>query len=402
VVSATQDKVNFFIRGTGKNAPDYTEIVVNEHVIYRRRDETGLVLAVFSRLDLSLQWLVTYDTHRDRDASLRMASDLRQFNQSFLVVVASTIAWEWHASRTLAKTMEYCGAYHFGQWAHIFAEQPHYASNVSDLQQTASQAEFGHPYAFIGVPGTGTGMGWESLMYNTGQYLPRNLITPKAIIRGVFYYDYVARAYRLQDVIATKADFYLKGVPPAFETLHNPTPQEKFQYAGEVLRGMEPPYTPYVGTLQSQITKLIEANGTVPPYNYAFELVTDAGVQKVDPRPRSPRNYWETELERVWLGPSRRYWSNNDSVLNQGMQLIDRPCYDFIYHGYTEASPELCGENFEYCCADVGRPGLIALECNIGVSPSLCRNSERTQLQNQSALLVTKWPFPFRVIDWIS
>ena len=35
-------------------------------------------------------------------------------------------------------------------------EKEHFASPLSDLDRTASQTEFGHPYAFVGIPGTGT------------------------------------------------------------------------------------------------------------------------------------------------------------------------------------------------------------------------------------------------------
>merc|ERR1711874_44163 len=52
VLDAAVEKVNFFIQGTGQNAPDYTIIEMNRRVVYKRRDETGLVLAIFSRFDL--------------------------------------------------------------------------------------------------------------------------------------------------------------------------------------------------------------------------------------------------------------------------------------------------------------------------------------------------------------
>jgi hypothetical protein len=250
--------------------------------------------------------------------------------------------------------MEYCGAYHFGQWVHIFAEQPHYESPKSDLQQSATQDEFGHPYAFIGIPGIGAGMGWESLMYNTGQYVPPpSVLTPRAVIRGVAYYDYVSRMYRLSDMKVPKADFYVRNKPPPHETFHNPLPARKFQKPFTSIM-ISPPFKPYVGTLTNRITQLIEANQSVPPFNYAFVLESVAGVQRVDPRPKS---MWQTELERIWSGPSARYWHNNGSLLHPGLQFTERNCTDFIAYGYQEASPNSCGEDGRFSCFQPVRGG---------------------------------------------
>lgn len=349
VLGAMYDKINFIFRASGKNSPDYAELSINRITIYKRRDETGLVLAIFSRLDFSLAHLQTYDTHRNRTASLAMSEDIRRFNQSYFVVVASTIAWEWHATRTLAHTMEYCGAYHFGQWVHVFAEQPHYESPKSDLQQTAKQDEFGHPYLLIGIPGIGSGHGYESLLYNTGQYVPTSsVLTPRAMMRGIFYYDYVARVYRVEEIHVNKADFYNKNRPPRSENIHNPYPAGKTD-PGLFRLMLSPPFSPYVGTLAHHITSLIEANETVPPFNYAFLLYSVAEVIRVDPRPRS---WWKTEYERVWSGKSARYFPHNGSLLNPGLLMHERNCTDYLNWGYAEATPEGCGEDF--LCNEVG------------------------------------------------
>jgi len=412
VLSAAQDKVNFHIRGTGKNAHNYTVIEINRITIYKRRDETGLVLAVFSRLDFSLQWLRTYDTHRNRSEALLMSKDIRRFNQTFFIVVASAIAWEWHAPQSLVKTMEFCGAYHFGQWAHIFGEQKHYESPASDLQQTASQEEFGHPYAFIGIPGIGTGNGWESLMHNTGHYLPINAKPQEAVIRGVSYYDYVFRLYRMQDVFPTKSAFYMKATPPSAGTFHNPIPQIKraAMSSNMPISSMLPSYVPYVGSLQKSITVIIEANETVPPFNFAFLLVTSAEVRYTDPR---PRNFWVTEIERIWEGSSARYFRNG-TLFATGLALYSRSCVDFVYHDFNFASPELCGDNFTKCCDKIDVPQVTSattegrdtkrdwMACSIGIAPTLCKNSEKVMQVNQSKDGTHKWPFPFRVIDWTS
>lgn len=394
-LSAAVDEIPFFVRGTGKNNPDYTIIEVNHEIIYKRRDQTGLVLAAFSRQDFSLQWLRTYNTHHSREAALEMSRDLRLFNHSSFVVVVSTIAWEWRATASLARAMEFCGAYHFGQWAYIFAEQPHYPSPKSDLDQTASQQEFGHPYAFIGIPGIGAGMGWESLHYPTGHYLAEGGRAPKAIIRGIAYFDYVARHFRLKEMNVLKASLYAENAPPAPETIHRPMPAWKTPKP--LHQVMQPPaYTPYVGSLQNHITRLIEANQTVPPRNYGFLLVTDARVHKVDPRPAS---YRVTELERIWGGASQRFWKYNSSVLFQGMPYDARNCSDFLHNRHFNASTANCGVNFKDCCSEIDRPGLPILSCGVGITPTLCKNSTVIEMKNTSTLLVDRRPFDFHVID---
>jgi len=405
-LSAAVDKINFVVRGAGMNAPTYAHIEVNRKVIYRRRDETGLVFAAFRRLDFSLQWLRTYDTHRNRSEALLMSQHLRAFNASYFVVVTSTIAWEWQVPRSLVQAMEFCGAYHFGQWAYIFAEQLHYSSNASDLQQTASQQEFGHPFSFIGIPGIGSGHGYESLMYNTGHYLAKTVKPQEAIIRGVAYYDYVARLFRLQDVTATKAVFFQKAQPPLPETLHNPLPTRK-QPALDFfsIATMQPAFTPYVGTLREHVTKILEANGTVEPYNFAFVISTDAYVFKVDPRPKS---WWLTELERLWGGSSMRYWAHNGTLLQYGHTIHKRPCADYIMHKHLFASPELCGKNGTGCCHAIDDPKYVVAQCDIGVSPTVCANlsykmlscTGTTPVENRSS--PDKWPCPFHVIDWMA
>jgi len=150
--------------------------------------------------------------------------------------------------------------------------------------------------------------------------------------------------------------------------------------------------------MQNVITRIIEANETVPPYNFAFVLVTDAKVRKVDPRPRSR---WVTEIERIWEGASARYWAHNGSLFHPGLLLNRRSCTEFMYHGFNFASPELCGDDFMDCCEKIDAPGMVAMACGLGIAPTLCKDSTVIMQQNVSELR-SKWPFEFRVIDWTS
>merc|ERR1719235_1985278 len=114
--------------------------------------------------------------------------------------------------------------------------------------------------------------------------------------------------------------------------MHNPLPRTKVEIPLYDVMPLKP-YTPYVGTLGQHMVALIESNSTVPPYNYAFALISVANVRRVDPRPKS---MWVTELERVWSGASARYWPDNGTLLLPGLELEARNCSDYIYYGYLE------------------------------------------------------------------
>ncbi|KAF4724904.1 hypothetical protein FOZ63_033727, partial [Perkinsus olseni] len=368
------DRAPFEIIGTGRNNAGWGSLSVNGEVIFRRSTERGLLLVVLDRHNLHLLHMRMYDTFADADASSRMAADLKRFGSDVFVIVLSVDAWEWHVTPTLAKAMEFCGAYHFGMWSHVFADHLHQPSPVADFEETASQLSFGHPYAFIGVPGIGTGMGWESLQYNSGHYLAEGGRAPRAIIRGLFYLDYIPMRYRIADVVTNTADYYLKGQPPRAETLHNPLPADK-QVQPDYYVDRPDPYTPYIGNLWNAVELLLTANETVdlPQYNltnYGFQIVLDLflgdPLNYVDARlSRSVQDsYFQmTELERVWGGPSDRIdvvrtalsgqvtplWTGHNTTTNRSqlvMGLGDRVCgdpvVDYVINWRYNSSNQLC------------------------------------------------------------
>ncbi|KAF4666001.1 Bardet-Biedl syndrome 2 protein [Perkinsus chesapeaki] len=368
------ERVPFEIIGSGRNNAGPGSFVVNGEVIFRRTTERGLLLVTLARQNLKLVHMRMYDTFTDKTASNRMASDLKKFGSDVFVIVLSIDAWEWHATPGLAKAMEFCGAYHFGIWSRVFADHLHQPSPVADFEESASQINFGHPYAFVGIPGIGTGMGWESLQYNTGHYLAKVGRSPRAIIRGLFYLDYFTMRYRLSDVVTNTANYYLKGQPPRPETLHNPLPIEK-QVKPDYYVDIPDPYTPYVGNLWNSVELLLTSNETIhlPQYNltnYGFQIVLDLFLG-------DPLNYIDArlsisvedtyfqmpELERVWGGPSDRIdvartalsgevvplWRGSNRTVNRSevvMVLEDRVCGDpavnYITKWRYNASNNIC------------------------------------------------------------
>ncbi len=170
VLEGTKDRINIELVGTGRNNVGYTKIVVGDQIIVNRADLMGLTLVVLDRRDLSVAFIHTYNTFDSETASYEMSKKIRSYGPKFFVLVVSSGAWEWHATPTLTDAMENYGAYYVGQWSRVFGTSAMY-SPYADLAETASEDTFGHPYAFLGYYGLGTGRGYESLQLNTGHYL---------------------------------------------------------------------------------------------------------------------------------------------------------------------------------------------------------------------------------------
>eukprot|EP00397_Hematodinium_sp_SG-2012_P028709 GEMP01030251.1.p1 GENE.GEMP01030251.1~~GEMP01030251.1.p1 ORF type:complete len:532 (+),score=99.68 GEMP01030251.1:44-1639(+) len=347
----TLDRFPVYILGGGRNNPQNVTIQVDETIIYRDMFERGLVLAVFQRRDFSLVLLKTYDTFQSDEEADKMAKALRSIDSSHFVFVASIDAWELHVTSNLQRAMEFCGAYQFGQWVDIFQ-----APTTTKYRET-SIGDFGHPYAFIGIPGLSAGMGWESMQLPTGHYLTAGK-APPAEIRMVMYFDYVDRHYyvSLPTVSVAESDFFVKGSPPPFgESVHNPVSGEEHAAKCEApncnmwtpgvktLLQPAPPYTPYIGTLRFHFDRIREANETEPPDYFGFHIITKAKKRNLDPR---PVHLLHTELDYVWGGSSAR-WETDDLThvvtnIVQGIELDQRPCREWIYDGIFESNPFLC------------------------------------------------------------
>eukprot|EP00392_Amoebophrya_sp_AT5.2_P010694 g10759.t1 len=353
-----------------------------------------------------MEGLKTYNTFNHPGDSNGMARDLRKLDQSHFVAVVSTDAWEWNVTPSLIKAMEFCGAYHFATWSRAFGgshiKMP--TQTGFDVDQTSSQIQFGNPYALWGIPGIGSGMGFESVAWPSSQYLFQKL-APNAIVRLILYMDYVVRHYfvSLPSVDMVAVDFLKKAVPPPYESLHNP-----YSYAQRAAECEPPncrifsgatksfiqedfPYKVYHGELRVHMDRLIESNRTLDPHYYHFFLFTNSSVYKMDPRPASKR---VTELERVWGGPSERYHFNVSAQQFQrtfaGIPYGQRFCRDLFHELRFEINPITCknttvpGSGMTTCCdyldykipfATPEDDYYLGLRCGVGVVSTLCNET---------------------------
>ena len=406
VLPAPIERIVFELIGTGRNDAAFAQLTVNGVTLYKREDKRGLVVAVFKRENFSLQNLSVYDTFSDVNESERLANLLLSLTSDFFVFVVSNDAWELSVHSRLARAVEFCGGYHFGQWSADFARP---IITDTDLSETASFENFGHPFAFVGVPGVGVGGGWESLQLNTGHYLASGK-TPRAIIRGTAYFDYTSKRYELKGVKRWSNDYFLKQSIPISPSGHNPIPT-----VNSPLGGIMPlsRYIPYNGHLYTHVEALIASNRTLnlPQYstrNFGFQIVVTQNLPKpvsfVDPR---PFELMHTELERVWGGPSKRAHMVDGGLLatqlNSGLNFDQRICQEFISWRWN-VSNELCYDTDSCCSAFGSTDNPIIMQQHVGLWPTLCLPGvcETVQVSEFKLFDPIPSPRPSQLYTWLS
>jgi hypothetical protein len=315
VIAGDKDRFVLEIVGTGRNNPATSLVRIGSQILYKRSDSKGFILIVLDRRDMSVAYSGVYNVYEDSEASQTMSEKIRSYGPLYWIIVASSYAWEWHTTPTLTDTLLDYGAYYVGQWSRVFSgtDSVQSSSRGVDLAEMASEDSFGHPYAFLGWYGCGMGNCHESIQLNTGHYLATGK-AQKAILRLPVYFNYMLGRYMIGVVGAEggeSADLWRRGQIPKPATLHSP-------YSAVTIG--EPPfwriqsdglYAPYIGNLWNQLEYLIVANDTGIDRengvrNYGYEIIQQIGNQPPQVY-RDPRRNVQTELERIWGGPSVRY-----------------------------------------------------------------------------------------------
>ena len=388
--------------GTGRNNAMRSLITVGGTAIVNKTDLRGFALAVFDRSNFSLAHVDVYDVFTNRSESARMVADIQKQGPDKFIAVVSGDAWEWNLTPQLASVLEVYGAYYVGQWARVFSNSIR-PWEYADLAETASQDTFGHPYALLGQWGLGTGGGLESIQLNTGHYLTTGK-AQRAIVRVQVYYNYMLGRYFIGNRETRSSDFFTKAQVPRPGTVHNPISQDHTVVPAYQVQP-QLPYAPYIGNLHKSLEYLMEANETVVwdeynSTNYGFEIVQ---VLEKLPDPlisNDPRvgSALETELERIWGGPTKRY-----SGVLTGQTLPGT-----VQTGTVRICPTILSKrltnDIHSVCSDYDSPSLAGSASLIrfgqGMFPTLCHASEDPNCTSQ--------PSPgtfskiFRADPWVS
>ena len=361
LVPGVNERFNVELIGTGRNNPMHSQIIVAGTAVFNRTDLRGFALAVFDRKNFNLTKLDEYDVFESDSEADRMADDMLAQGPDKYVAVVSGYAWEWHFSVRLSKVFEFFGGYYVGQWSRVF-ENSIQPSEYADLQETASQETFAHPYCFFGSYGWGAGNGIESIQLNTGHYLAVGK-AERAIAKIPIYYNYMLGRFIVgSEWEARSSDYFVKSQIPRAGTLHSPIKVENvvtpaFQVQPQSM------YAPYIGNLHQTIEYLMEANETVVwdefnATNYGFEIVQVLSrlpdpLVSSDPRAGT---FLQTELERLWGGPSAR----------------DHP--PSVEVGTTRVCPDILKNRESLNCSSYDSVSFPLLQFGIGLFPTTCHS----------------------------
>ena len=365
LLPANLDAVPIEIIGSGRNNPGFSTLKISGFTIFSRRDVCGLILVVLARHNLKLQSIQVFDTAESESASDDLASAILSADASSFIIVFSADHWEGSVTSRLVNAMEFSGAYHF---AHAVA-----VTRRSMTQRDASSYSllFGHPYAFIGIPGVGTGAGSESLQPPTGHYLATDKVE-RAIIRLTLQYDFVTRGFSIADRKTFAHPHYvsLPTLPSASRTptVHFPIPAEKIPTAPAPLLPASLP--PYVGTMPVHAEGLIAGNKSHILNNYTnnnFQVILSVNLPE-------PLSFFDpskaermTELERIWGGPSERYDEVTGVMIQPG--LVERVCEGYLNWRWN-ATNAACQD--ADCCTGFTRDAPEFMRLGVGLWPTLC------------------------------
>eukprot|EP00921_Rhytidocystis_pertsovi_P024476 GHVQ01039350.1.p1 GENE.GHVQ01039350.1~~GHVQ01039350.1.p1 ORF type:complete len:339 (-),score=35.00 GHVQ01039350.1:190-1206(-) len=213
-----------------------------------------------------------------------------------------------------------------------------------DLPSASSHSHgLRHPYAFVGIPGMGTGAGWESLWYNTGHFMSHGHEFP-AVVTALISYDFRTRHYFVGQTLHKSASWWQAASPPLPGTSSSPIPKSKTPPRPIFTTLPQTPYTPYIATLRQHLPWLLEANETTLPVNYGFVIVAGQRVVS-DPR---PDRWKQSALDGLWGGRSMRYYQGQ--LITGDTRPEDRQCWEVV----RSKSTGICGiEGDRSSCCEV-------------------------------------------------
>ena len=392
------NKINIYIKGTGRNNHDNAEIYLNSIKIFEHGKYQGLACIVLNRKDLSFVDVELFDFFNNHTVTSTIYEDfinysydndgnivknvirkkvtkdnvlsveqkfenfLKRIKMSQLLIIVSCYGWEKYFTYQAAERLSNFGALKIKELAKSF----YFDRNEDDLNgnDILGKNLYFHPYVFMGIKNIGQGNGYEVVQSNKGHYLTTEGLIPAEIIVTMKYNKY------------NMAYFFDR--------------EQKFQYLNNLIN-YHYLYNSLDFSLKNLFPFLITANQTTKN-NLHFNIYNE-NKHEVIMLPESAltgdNRVYQTELDRVVYGNNiggmrTKY---NGEIYQNGKSIKELEYYDFymsawegknclppyIPNGKECISPYLV-DNYIY--------DIPLIMCKIGVEPQICKNNNDYILNN--------------------
>ena len=386
------NKVNIYIKGTGRNNHENAEVFLNSINIFKHGKYQGLAGILLNRKDLSVDKVKFFDTFNkkitsnninedfinysydedgnvikttskkeiSKDNILSVSQDFEKFlkntKMSQLLIIVSCYGWEKYFTYHSAEILGNFGALKIKELSKSF----YYDKSENDINEDNILGKnlYFHPYAFMGIKNIGQGNGYEVVQSNKGYYLTTEGLIPAEIIVTMKYNKY------------NNAYFFDR--------------EQKFQYLNNLIN-YKYLYQSYDFSLKNLFPFLITANQTTKN-NLHFNIYSE-NKNEIIMQSRDSLNdinkVYQTELDRIVLGDNigglrTKY---NGEIYQNGKNIQDLEYYNFykaVIEG-KECAPPYTQNDEECISPDVIKHyqyDIPLIMCKIGVQPQICENNQ--------------------------
>ena len=385
-----ENKVNIYLKGTGKNNHDNAEVYLNNINIFKHGKFQGLACIILNRKNLSIMDIKYFNTYQKNNTIIKYTDNFTKFevdssnNETIsntttqktinktniliesenlikflnklktnqILIILSCYGWEKYFTYEVAETLTKFGAIKIKELASSF-----YFKNNEDSHKEKNilgKNKYFHPYAFLGIKNIGQGNGYEVIQTNKGHYLTTEGLIPAEIIVSMKY-DKNNMAYFFD--MNQKYQYNLINHNYLFESLDF--------------------------SLNNLFILLFFKNQT-STYNFHFSIYNE---NKDDitylNKSELENGIYQTELDKVVFGENIQSVKTdyNGNIYQNGTCIKELKYYNFYESNikginclppYTPNGNECISPNL----IDEYKYNISLIMCGIGVQPQICKNNQ--------------------------
>ena len=383
----SSEKVILYAKGTAKGNHQNAEVILNNQLIMKNGNFTGLALTIIDRKTLNVDEIIEYNTMisypstnitarvtdytYNNDGSLNtiiidktitvdntyievnnLIDKLKTVNETKIIVLVSCYGWEKYITNELLNILSKFGGLNILEFKNI-NENDFINENNSNWnnQRLINWRPYYHPFAFIGIRNMIPGMAYESIRTNKANFLTVDQI-PLAEIKLMLNFNYFNGNYYFDKSIL--GGHKLQTID-SYDLLWNSTDYSL-----------------------SNLLPLLSYSNHTKGYNLGFSIY-DHNIKK--DKLQSNTTKYSTMYDKVVLnGPSVRY-NYAGNKYQEGQDITLSPYYKYfisVFKNENMCNPPYNKTDTNECPNnDILNQTIPILACRIGITPQLCITNTR-------------------------